>query len=480
MNVTMSERLNSIVKNAKIADVPYECEHCGQLVSTVHTVKTATGTEFWCSECRDTDASLCDHCDTWHEDGLVSVVHMDDGSEEAWCDECLESGAHWCEQCETWHESTSPVIVGGTYWSRGGYLYESWCDDCVDYHAVKCEDCENIFAMDCDAIDSYYVWGSGNVCLCEACVDDNYYTCCDCGDLVHSDDVEFDAYDDHYCPDCIGEHRGNVHSYGHTYGELFWLGNDLKKFAWSMSAEERRRLFLGIELETDGNDDRNDLADDIASEYDNDFVVCKEDGSLHNQGLEIVSLPMTPEVHLTSGMWERIAEIVLDHGGTSHDAGTCGLHIHLSREFFDDHDAVYRLDRLFHRFEPQMIRFSRRTSDGMRWCVIGGDDLHEIPDVHERKKKWADKKARAGRYEAVNDTNSATVEIRLWRGTLNMETFRATVEFTTGLALIANNMTDEFADQLTWSMVKVLVKFALEEHGLPHDDLDAYLVRRGL
>ena len=444
MNVTMSERL-SIVKNAKMADVPYECEHCGQLVSTVHMVKTATGTECWCSECRDTDASLCDHC-------------------------------------ETWHESTKAVIVGGTYWSRGGYEYESWCDECIDDHAVRCEDCENIFSTSCNSIDSYYVWGSGNVCLCESCVEDSYYTCNDCGDLVHSDDVEFDAYDDPYCPNCIDEHRGseNVRSYGHTYGNLFWLRNDLKRFACSMSEEERRRLFLGIELETDGNDDRNDLADDIASEYGDDLVVCKEDGSLHDEGLEIVSLPMTPEVHLTSGMWERIAEIVLDHGGTSHDAGTCGLHIHLSRAFFDDHDAVYRLDRLFHRFELQMVRFSRRTSDGMRWCVIGGDDLHEIPDVHERKKKWADKKARAGRYEAVNDTNSATVEIRLWRGTLNMETFRATVEFTTGLALIANNMTDEFADQLTWSMVKVLVKFALEEHGLPHDDLDAYLVRRGL
>ena len=41
-------------------------------------------------------------------------------------------------------------------------------------------------------------------------------------------------------------------------------------------------------------------------------------------------------------------------------------------------------------------------------------------------------------------------------------------------------MGDKLADQLTWSMVKTLVRYALEASGIPHDDLDAYLKERGL
>ena len=61
-----------------------------------------------------------------------------------------------------------------------------------------------------------------------------------------------------------------------------------------------------------------------------------------------------------------------------------------------------------------------------------------------------------------------------------METIRATIEMTAGLAIVANSMSDELAETLTWGMLKLLVRFALEQNGLPHDDLDAYLSRRHL
>ena len=46
-------------------------------------------------------------------------------------------------------------------------------------------------------------------------------------------------------------------------------------------------------------------------------------------------------------------------------------------------------------------------------------------------KGWA---AYNDRYFAVNLVNTNTVEIRLWRGTLNLETFMATLKFTARLA----------------------------------------------
>jgi len=460
----------------------YECEHCGDWHEGEATEVLVDGWrgshEDWCPACVETHAVTCDHCGQVVEEDCAFEVEGDNGTTEVWCEECKDDHAEYCERCETYHTLLTEVYVGGSYWR--GYESEGWCEECVDRDAIQCDCCGDLFSVDSGIISDYSVYSQGYQQLCDGCVDDHYSTCSHCGDLVPLDDAEWDEWDEPYCPDCYEEHGGNVHEYGHTDGTTFWLKSDLKKYGWELGDEYKKTLFLGIELETDQNDDRAALANDIADEYDEEHVECKRDGSLHDNGLEIVSQPMTPEVHLTSGMWERISQIVRDHGGKSHDACTCGLHVHLSRGFFVDHDAVYRLDRLFHRFEGQLVNFSRRTERSMEWCRIGEDDLHDIPDVAERKKVWEDKKKFAGRYEAVNDTNFATVEIRLWRGTLNMETFRATVEMTTGLAIIANTMTDEFADQLTWSMVKVLVRFALEEQGLPHDDLDAYIERRGL
>ena len=42
-------------------------------------------------------------------------------------------------------------------------------------------------------------------------------------------------------------------------------------------------------------------------------------------------------------------------------------------------------------------------------------------------------------YYAVNLTNSETIEIRIFRGTLNIETFKATLKFTNRIAEICKN-----------------------------------------
>jgi len=43
------------------------------------------------------------------------------------------------------------------------------------------------------------------------------------------------------------------------------------------------------------------------------------------------------------------------------------------------------------------------------------------------------------RYFAVNLTNSETIEIRLWRGSINPETFEATLKFSARLAELCKN-----------------------------------------
>lgn len=380
-----------------------------------------------------------------------------------------------CERCGELVSSTYTVITDYYTW-RG--RTQQWCEGCVEDDAVECENCGDLY--DRRYISDYRTWDGDYIYLCEDCRCDNYYYCEDCGDIVHRDEVCWGSDDEPYCPDCVDRHRHgeNVIGYEHTSGETFWFDDESRRMAWELSREDREVMFLGIELETDSNESVNDLADKLIANYGYERLVCKEDGSLSYRGLEIVSQPMTPLYHLNSGLWEGVLAAVREQGGKSHDAGNCGLHIHVSRRFFRDHDAVYRLDRLFHRFKNELINFSRRTYFG--YCHLDDDDLHDIKDVAERKAKWADKKRYEGRYVAINDENSNTVEFRLWRGTLNDETFRATVELTAGLAIVANSMSDELADSLTWPMLKLLVRYALDANGIPRNDLDCYMSRRSL
>lgn len=491
----MSDNLNITSNdNVTIVDgVEYvQCAHCGQLVpaDSLHDVYVFGDNDYydveeWCDECVDSDATRCERCgelvDRTVEVRVGSIGRIDD-----WCPECVNEHAAECEHCGILYDrdDLSTVIIN-QYWSRPDDT-EEWCSDCVDADADECSDCGELFAHSCDEFHEERTWDGDYIWICNNCRDDNNWRWCDdCGRLVSDRDYHYSDEDDCiYCPDCWEEHRCDaLMGYHHTCGNSFWQDNGSSVNSWDLCGEKAsRRLYLGVELETDYNDSAVDLARDVMSEFTTDMIECKHDGSLYEEGVEFVSQPGTPLWQLTSGMWERVIEIVRDHGGKSHDAGTCGLHIHGSRAFFNDHDAVYRLDRLFHRFRSEMINFSRRTPSQLgEWCRLGGehDELVKIDSISQRKREWQKIKGYS-RYECVNDTNSATVEVRLWRGTLNPQTLRATIEFTTGLFLVANTMTDEYADELTWPMLKSLVRYALQAEGIPCDDLDAYLKLRNL
>lgn len=451
----------------------YECDRCGDYFTfALDDVETENGVEQWCGHCVEYYAVTCDRCGGFC-DHTYTVVDCS-GMDVEWCNDCIEYYASWCDHCESYCEEGHDVATVDAC-SYNGQRHETWCTRCVEHDAVECDDCSQLY--EAGAISAYDT-SDGERVLCTSCVSDNYYTCDDCGCLVCNDDVE-EINGCYYCPSCADDHSSALHSYHHTQGNVFWItANDHKQW-WQLNMEESKELYVGVELETDYNDDADDLANDISVLYGADCLECKHDGSLDRNGVEIVSQPMTARAHLDSDMWADVIDAVRRHGGTSHDAVTCGLHMHLSRAAIADRSA-YRIDRVFHRFEPQMINFSRRTPSQMSWCRINDDGVCKESTTADRKKKWTDHKRYAGRYEAVNDTNANTVEIRLWRGTLNLVTLRATIEFTAGIAFACNDMSDDDMENVTWDDFKSLVFNALKSNDIPTDDLTAYLARRGL
>lgn len=210
-------------------------------------------------------------------------------------------------------------------------------------------------------------------------------------------------------------------------------------------------LTLGVELEVDGDvdyEERDNLA--YALSEISGLHYCKDDGSLDN-GVEIVTMPCSLEYHKEKFPWRDIMNTALDYGFLSDKAGTCGLHVHVDRSYFDtgaynSGDAAVALMYLFNKFEEKFVKFSRRFPSQLSWGKIQEVD---IDDIHTSYDELSN-----DRYMAINVLNSHTLEFRLWKGTLNYKTFIATLEMTQNLCDIVKDTLNEEGIEgiknLTW------------------------------
>jgi hypothetical protein len=138
-------------------------------------------------------------------------------------------------------------------------------------------------------------------------------------------------------------------------------------------------------------------------------------------------------------------------GYYSHNSGTCGLHVHINRAALgesveEQENTIARIVYFFEKFWDKILRFSRRTeTQADRWASRYGCSM----DNPKESLKGA-KTSGLGRYTAVNLTNTFTVELRIFRGTLRYKTFMATLQFVDLLCDMAINLTDEEFQTITW------------------------------
>ena len=305
------------------------------------------------------------------------------------------------------------------------------CTECYERNTTTCDRCgETIWTE-----DSY---GDEYTTLCRHCYENHYTRCSCCDVLLHEDDAyHLDGYD--YCSECYHDEvdkSRSIHDYGYKPEPLFY--GDSKRY-------------FGIELEIDGAGKDSDNADEILAiaNRDNENIYIKGDGSL-DDGMELVSHPMSLEYH-KNYQWEEIMKKAISLGYRSHQTSTCGLHIHVNRDCFgedrDTQDEV--ISRILYFVEHhwnEMLKFSRRSEYSMnRWAARYGFEKtgREILDKA--------KKGNNGRYAAVNLMNWATIEFRLFRGTLKYNTLIAALELVNAICDLAINLTDEGMSKMSWS-----------------------------
>lgn len=215
---------------------------------------------------------------------------------------------------------------------------------------------------------------------------------------------------------------------------------------------------FGFELEVDyrGDDyiDHDETVTQIADEClgdDADYLTFESDGSL-DDGFEMISQPHDFKYfNDMTGKIQNIFDYLKSCGYKSHDTSTCGLHVHIDRKYFDGltrEEYEKRFLAFFSHFQDHLTIYSRRSAHRLEdWAEFpffeSLDDIKDV-DIYDYE---------CGRYQAVNFTNDNTVEIRIWRGTLNYETFRATIRMSCRIAAIVKTHNIDDIATLTWADV---------------------------
>lgn len=192
------------------------------------------------------------------------------------------------------------------------------------------------------------------------------------------------------------------------------------------------KRFFGVELEVELADQYadNDVRLEKVETLNNVVnagqlgkkVFFERDGSLNN-GFEIITQPMSLPAH--KELWSFLDDKSVVRGLLSHKApnGTCGLHVHLNR------DGLSTLQI------AKMVAFVNNPANRQFMLALARRDR----PGYAKYKDWKGKVGKSAtyseeRYDAVNLTNSRTIEFRIFKGTLKREALIAALEFVNALA----------------------------------------------
>ena len=369
----------------------------------------------------------CDHCGEYHfiEDKCVTADNYE------LCDDCYEQYTNYCPHCEQsyYDDEVNYETIDGDY----------CCENCKNEGNI-CDDCGRVILSEQGYI---YAEDTGHT-FCEYCADDNVYYCENCENYVEEAHY-VEGRDGYLCDECYNEcYTEHIHDYNYKPTPNF-----LK-----LENEKNTKEFLGVEVEVDDGDDFN-----VLGEVENDLgglVYWKHDGSL-SEGAEMVSQPCTIKkwLSLKDDMEQAFGKLV-KAGFRSHDTSTCGYHIHISRDSLgktrqEQDDVIDRIILITEVFKDELKKFSRRRN--YHYCKFASESYSDYKeyemDTLEKCKRFKDNCT--DRYLVINNNNSNTVEFRVFRGTLNINTFIATLQFVHNVANICKKRPLKRFDGIKWA-----------------------------
>ena len=221
-----------------------------------------------------------------------------------------------------------------------------------------------------------------------------------------------------------------------------------KAFNFHKTNQSEEDLFLGAEIEVDCGGKNHDVAKEIIDILGDQNVYCKHDGSL-DSGFEIVTHPATLYYHQSLD-YKRAFSYLVKLGYRAHDVNTCGLHVHFNKSFFGKDKLhqdmnISKLLYIFEKFYQQVELIARRKHNdyAKRYYM---EENETVFDMYSKAKS-------ANKYGAINLKHDDTVEIRIFKGTLNYDTFMITLQFVRNIAKIVKRISIYDIQMVTWDSI---------------------------
>jgi hypothetical protein len=341
--------------------------------------------------------TICYKCgETFVEDKLTKCMDR-----RYYCEDCMNEEFTNCTYCG------EQIFINDGICDKHGKMF---CSNCYDKNYVVCEVCG-------EELEKQYAYVAEECYFCGDCYNERFRTCADCGSSYRLDDLIFDEeLDEYLCGHCYRKRRRNIiHDYHYNPEFKF------RKLKWEEA------LYMGVELEVQRETEYDIYAEKfikfLKEEGKDKYFYLKNDGTLKTdnneeyQGFEIVTQPFTLQyAHKNIGFQKILKWLKENQFDYGDETQKCGLHIHMSRDFFEELD-ITKLRIFFSKNQNQIFKFSQRKTKNNEYCQYEKIDIIKIAKGIAQEN---------GRHWAINTiTDKQTVEIRVFNSTLDSNRFVA-------------------------------------------------------
>jgi hypothetical protein len=359
-----------------------------------------------------------------------------------------------CKYCKK-EITISPEKI--TEQNKEKLFFMNICEKCKIIKLEKCNECNNLFEK------KEFKTTSKNERLCRYCYDKKYFICGGCQKEFIKEESCGGFNGELYCTECWDLRFSYCEVCDRVYyleelifNEEFGMWHCrkcrpqikiIKNYHYKptklkfLKEKYEHPLYLGVELEVEPFlfDGILENLQKTAVEFKNflkkelleNFIYLKTDSSIH--GFEIVTHPFTLKYAHKHIKWHKMLEWLIENHYTSFKSGRCGLHVHLDKNYFDEMDVI-KMRTFFSGTSNEIFKFSRREGKDNQYCIYEPFNKRNFFNSSQN-----------GRHSALNiNTNKNTIEIRVFRGTLNTNRFIASLQFCDALANFIKSTSGSF------------------------------------
>lgn len=234
--------------------------------------------------------------------------------------------------------------------------------------------------------------------------------------------------------------RSNIHNYTYKPEPIFFSKN------------KNDNLFFGVEIEIITPINREEISKYICFEVneDEEFIYTKFDRSLGNEGLagfEIVTHPFNYDWLISDEGKEIFKNIfkITKYKGEGYYTNTCGMHVHMSKNQFSS-DHLYKFLSFIYNNESFSILISERFDIEK---INNYSSFKSLIPLEKLAKIKTNPHDNDNRHRAINLSCLNTVELRIFRSTLeydrfmkNMNFCKAVFNFTREISIMNNTVSN--------------------------------------